>query len=440
MAELLPVPEVAAGATAVTLADWLVKPGQEFKAGDPIAVIETDKAVVEIEAERAATLLRPLVEEGATVEVGAPMALLGTAAELAADLDALLRELGVGGDAGAAAGGAVVDAEPAAPAAASATSVASAAPAVVPVEPEPAPETGRRIFISPLARKLLAAAGIAPQDVRGTGPHGRIRRVDVEAAVRARDEAATAPVEAPAPPEPVTPASPVVPVESDAWTEVPHSRLRKAVARRLTASKQEIPHFYLKRTARIDALLALRSQLNELAPVKLSVNDFVLRAVAVAHARVPEANVTWGEEAMRHHRGADVGVAIASEKGLVTPVLRGLEHCTLGSIATQVRGFVEQANTGRLQQRDLEGGSITVTNLGMYGVEEFAAIINPPQAAILAVGAGRQTPVVSDGELTVATTMDLVLSVDHRAIDGALAAQWSAVLVEVLEQPLGLLV
>jgi pyruvate dehydrogenase E2 component (dihydrolipoamide acetyltransferase) len=211
------------------------------------------------------------------------------------------------------------------------------------------------------------------------------------------------------------------------------------VASRLSTSKQTVPHFYLKRAVRIDALLQLRAQLNDVSPQRISVNDLVVRAVAVAHQATPEANVIWTDDALRRFESVDIGVAIASERGLVTPVVRGVESTTPSGIARRIRELVEQAGTGKLHQRDLEGGTISVTNLGMYGVDEFAAIINPPQSAILAVGAGAPQPVVTDGIIEVATLMNLVLSVDHRAIDGALAAQWMAELVAVIEEPMRLL-
>ncbi len=302
---------------------------------------------------------------------------------------------------------------------------------------EASPVPPQRLFVSPLARKMLARAGIDPHQVTGSGPRGRIRRRDVEAAIAERDR------------QPST-ESPVIPVPKAAsrpstssatgWTEIPHSRLRRSVAARLTRSKQDIPHFYVKRTAVIDDLLALRAQLNTHSPAKLSVNDFVVRAVAVAHQTVPEANVIWNDDAMRQFDSVDISIAIASERGLVTPVLRGVEKSSLSAISVGIKGFAEQANAGRLQQKDLEGGSISVTNLGMYGVEEFSAIINPPQSAILAVGAGEQVVRVVEGEIATVTAMTLVLSVDHRAIDGALAAQWMTALVAALETPMRLVV
>jgi pyruvate dehydrogenase E2 component (dihydrolipoamide acetyltransferase) len=439
MAELLRAPEVAAGAAEVVISGWLVKVGDQFKAGDPIVVIETDKAVVEVEAETTAALLGTLVDGGAQVEVGAPIAVLGSADELGADLDSLMAGLGVPPAAAA---------EETPLAAVPATEAESPAPGQDPapqvLESDTAsasgavPKSRGRVFVSPIARKLLRDAGLPFEDITGTGPNGRITRDDARAAVAAAAQApaASQPTASPA----ASPARPAVSTEEAKWTDIPHSRIRRAIAARLTQSKRDVPHFYVKRTAVIDDLLALRAQLNEHSPVKLSVNDFLVRAVAVAHTRVPDANVIWTEDAIRRFDAVDVSVAIASEKGLVTPVLRGVEKSSLGAISAAVKTYVEQANAGRLQQKDLEGGSISVTNLGMYGVDEFSAIINPPQSAILAVGAGRQTPIVVAGEVTVATVVDLVLSVDHRAIDGALAAQWMGALIDTLEHPFRLVV
>ena len=427
MAELLPVPEVAAGATEVVISEWLVKQGDQVAVGTPIALIETDKAAVEVEAETDATLLRILADAGSHVEVGAPMALLGTAAEAGGDTNALLTALGVtaaAGRPGAAESDAIRQRETPAPAAAA---------------PPDADQAGPRLFISPLARKMLREAGLSADGIAGTGPNGRIRRVDVQAAMGvARQQAPAPPAETAQAARETAPASAAT--SQGRWTEIPHSRLRRAIASRLTQSKQDIPHFYLRRTVRLDALLDLRTQLNGASPVRLSVTDFLIRAIAVAHTEVPDANVVWTDEALRRFDTVDVSVAIASERGLVTPVLRAVEKSSLSAISAQVKGFVEQANAGRLQQKDLEGGSITISNLGMYGVDEFSAIINPPQSAILAVGAGLPTVQVVNGQPAVVTAANLVLSADHRAIDGALAAQWMAALVESLETPFRLVV
>jgi pyruvate dehydrogenase E2 component (dihydrolipoamide acetyltransferase) len=380
MATLLRVPEVAAGATEAVLSEWLVKERTPFTAGDPIMLMETDKASVEIAAETDAMILRILVPGGTSVEVGSPVALLGGADDRDADIDRLLAELGV-----------------------------TAPPAPAPAPPRR--EVPERVFMSPLARKLLKNAGLAPDQVTGTGPNGRIVRRDVDGAIAKAKRG---------------------------FQEIPHSRTRRAIAERLTASKQTIPHFYLKRTARVDELMAMRQRLNAISPDKISVNDMVLRAVAIAHRDVSEANVSWTPDALRQFESVDIAVAIAAERGLVTPVLRGVEQSSLSTIAAQVQAFVRQAGAGTLRQNDLEGGSISVTNLGMFGVEEFSAIINPPQSAILAVGAAVPAPLVVDGRVEVATQLTLVLSVDHRAIDGALAARWMAVLVRALEEPLHL--
>jgi pyruvate dehydrogenase E2 component (dihydrolipoamide acetyltransferase) len=304
-------------------------------------------------------------------------------------------------------------------------------------------------LISPLARRILRQAGLTTEGITGTGPGGRIVRRDVEQAVEKAVEQARRPAAGPAPqprpaPAPVTspaPATALRPSGLDArgYQEVPHSRVRRAIAARLTASKQSIPHFYVKRTARIDALLDLRRRLNEVSPQKISVNDLLLRAVATTHVAVPEANAIWTEDAVRVFDSVDVAVAIASQRGLVTPVLRDVQKTAPSAIALRTREFVRLADEGRLAQRDLEGGSITVTNLGMYGVEEFSAIINPPHSAILAVGAGAPAPVIVDGAVEVATVLSLVLSVDHRVIDGALAARWMDVLVTTVQEPLRLL-
>ena len=409
MATVLRVPEVATGSTEAVLTEWLVPENVAFEAGAAIAVLETDKAAVEVEAEAGAVILRRLVDGGSTVEVGTPIAVLGVVGE---DVSSVLAALGGGT-----------------------------------VEPAGAPESpGRaaapeRIFASPLARKLLKEARIPLEAVPGTGPNGRIVRRDVEAAIaQAKQPVMNIPgTAAPAAPAPSTPATRSAPsANGAAFEEVPHSRIRAVIASRLTASKQTIPHFYVRRTARIDALLALRKQLNAVAPDKISVNDLIIRAVAVAHVAVPDANVIWTDDSMRRYKTVDIGVAIASTRGLVTPVLRGVQGMSLSAISLQVRAFAGQADEGRLLQRDLEGGTIAVSNLGMYGVDEFSAIINPPQSAILAVGAGKPAPTIVDGELAIATQMNLVLSVDHRAIDGALAAQWMQSLVTALEEPLRL--
>jgi pyruvate dehydrogenase E2 component (dihydrolipoamide acetyltransferase) len=444
MATLLRVPEVAAGATEAVLSEWLVNENTPFRTGDPIVTLETDKAAVEMAAESDGVILRALVSGGTTVAVGSPVALIGAEGERGADVEALLVEFGVTARTAVSPQTAEVPQTPEVP------QTAASTPAAAPVSTA----VNTRVFISPLARRMLKEAGLTTDQARGTGPHGRIVRQDVERAVEEARAAAVAAAVTPSP-EPAVPARTPGPSPEPAvsavsarragpqpqtagFRDVPHSRLRRAVANRVTTSKQTIPHFYVKRTATIDALLDLRKQLNEVAPQKISINDLVIKAVAVAHRAVPDANVIWTDEGMRQFESVDVAVAIAAERGLVMPVLRGIERMSPSAIAHQVRMYVRQAGEGTLQQGDLEGGSFSVSNLGMYGVEEFSAIINPPHSAILAVGAGRPAAVVGDGTVQIATQMTLVLSVDHRAIDGALAAQWMDALVGALEQPLRL--
>ena len=450
MASLLRVPEVAAGATEAILSEWLVEENAAFTADQPIVVIETDKAVVEVPAGSAAVLLRHLVRSGTPVEVGAPMALVGDEAEKGSDLDQLLAGLGVavpgpaGGNGGAAAdrpgmGSVHAAPEPETAADPGVAETETAPPRATPAAPTNDDRSGSgtstvpartgRVFASPLARRTLREAGISLDGVTGTGPGGRIVRRDAEQAVA---EARVAP---PSPPA----ARPAAGADGRGFEDVPHSRMRRAIAARLTASKQSIPHFYVKRTAAIDALLEMRRQLNEVSPQRISVNDLLVRAVAVTHAQVPEANAIWTDDAVRLFDSVDVAVAMASARGLVTPVLRDVQRTAPGAIASRTKEFKRLADEGKLQQRDLEGGSIAVTNLGMYGVEEFSAIINPPQSSILAVGAGVPAPVVVDGTVQVATVLTLVLSVDHRVIDGALAARWMDLLVKAVEQPIRLL-
>jgi pyruvate dehydrogenase E2 component (dihydrolipoamide acetyltransferase) len=400
MARVLRMPGVAANATEAVLSEWLVDESADFAAADAIATVETEKAAVDVEADVAGRMLKTLVPPGAQVEVGDPIAVLGDPGEQVTDLDALLTSLGV-------------------------TTVTDA---VVPdrrdvPERRDAPETAappanNRVFASPLARKLAKDRGLPIEEITGTGPRGRILRRDVDVAV--------------AHPAPAAPLS-------HGYEEIPHSRISLAAARRLTESKQTAPHFYVRATVRVEALLALRAEINEEAATRVSVNDLVVKAVGAAHRRVPEMNVTWTPDAVRRYSAVDVAVAVATDRGLMTPVVRDVGSLTVTALAVSVRDLAERAREGKLRQDDLEGGSISVTNLGMYGVDEFAAIINPPQAAILAVGAVRDEPVVEGGRVVPAQVMSVTLSVDHRPVDGVLAARWLAVLVDLLEHPARLL-
>jgi pyruvate dehydrogenase E2 component (dihydrolipoamide acetyltransferase) len=444
------VPEVAAGATEAVLSEWLVAEGASVQVGDPIAVIETDKAQVEVEADAAAVIIKLLVEDSRQIEIGAPMAVLGTKEEAGADVDELLASLGLSSEVSATSPAPprrdVPDPERESPAPGQDPAPQQVSDTVETTHGRAvSPTAAGRQFISPIARRLLRDAGLDATSIVGTGPGGRVVRRDVESAIAEAAATAASREDETAPSSVPTASARQQSATSGTFGAQPaesveHSRMRRAVAGRLTASKQTIPHFYLKRKVDIGALLRLRADLNERTERKISVNDFVLRAVAQAHVDVPDANVIWTDETMHRFDTVDVAVAIASDRGLVTPVLRSVERMSLGTISSEVKGFVERANAGKLQQRELEGGTISVTNLGMYGVDEFAAIINPPQSAILAVGAGKPQPVVVDDRIEVATLMSLVLSVDHRALDGLLAAQWMSAVVDALENPFRLLV
>ncbi|GAA3992807.1 pyruvate dehydrogenase complex dihydrolipoamide acetyltransferase [Comamonas faecalis] len=411
MATLLRMPEVAANSTHATLSAWTRQEGDTVAAGDCLAEIETDKAVVEFNAEAAGVLGRLLVQAGQEVEVGAPIAVLLAQGETVADVDALLQAAGA-----AAPTAAPTQQQSAAPAPAAVTAPVTAASS----------DAGQRLRASPLARRLAAQRGIALAGLAGSGPNGRIVKIDIERA--ASQPAAAAAVSAPAP------------ASGAGYTEVPHSTMRRTIARRLAESKSTIPHFYLSVDCRMERLLALRAEINAGASRKISVNDFIVRAVAVALREVPQANVGWTDAAMRQYQQADIAVAVSTDAGLITPIVRAADGKTLSQISAEIADLAARARAGQLRPDEYQGGSMSVSNLGMYGVGEFAAIINPPQAAILAVGASRQQPVVEGGELKVGTVMRCTLSVDHRAIDGALAAQWLAAFQRAIESPLSMLV
>jgi pyruvate dehydrogenase E2 component (dihydrolipoamide acetyltransferase) len=413
MTELLRMPGVAADTTEAVLSSWTVPVNATFKAGEPIAVVETDKAAVDIEAERDGILLAVLADEGATVEVGTAIALLGDPGERGTDVAAALAGLGV--SAASRVQGSAMPANerrPALPGAARESGVRGSLPG----------QTGR-VFASPLARRLAREAGLAIEQVTGTGPNGRVTGRDIRDVIAARvdDQQAHAPAQ---------PGS----------TLTPHSRLRRAIATRLTQSKQTAPHFYLRGRVRAGALLQLRSQINDSSQIRVSLNDLIVKAVGLAHLRVPEMNVIWEQEGIRSFPTADVAIAVATDLGLLTPVVRSVDTASITDIARRSSDLADRARGGALKQHELEGGTITVTNLGMYGIEEFAAIINPPQAAILAVGAVRQEAVIdNDGAVVAAPVMRLTLSVDHRPVDGVTAARWLRALIEILERPISIL-
>ncbi|KPP87247.1 MAG: pyruvate dehydrogenase complex dihydrolipoamide acetyltransferase [Rhodobacteraceae bacterium HLUCCA08] len=421
-----------------TLAKWLVKEGDTVNAGDLLAEIETDKATMEFEAVDEGVIGRILVEEGTEgVKVNTPIALIGEAGE---DMS------GAAASSGAAAPSSAPAAAP--EEAAKTADEAAAEPAAAPPAPR---KDGDRIFASPLARRIAADKGLDLAQIRGSGPHGRIVKADVEgASARPQPAAASAETPAKAAPAPAG-AMPTGPSADQVLKmyqgrdtqEVALDGMRRTVAARLTEAKQTIPHFYLRRDIRLDALLKLRSELNtqlEGRGVKLSVNDFIIKACANALQQVPEANAVWAGDRILRLKPSDVAVAVAVEGGLFTPVLQDAHMKSLSALSAEMKDLATRARDRKLAPHEYVGGSFAISNLGMYGIDDFDAVINPPHGGILAVGAGAKRPVVgADGELTVATVMTATLSVDHRVIDGALGAQLLAAIVENLETPMTML-
>ncbi len=424
------MPALSPTMTEGKLAKWSKKEGDKVASGDVICEIETDKATMEVEAVDEGTLGRILVPEGTEgVAVNAPIALLLEDGEDASALDAA-----------AAAPAAKPAEQPAAAAPALAPAAPPATPAAAPA-PAPAakPSGGDRIFASPLARRLAKEAGLDLGGITGSGPHGRIVKADVEKA-KAAPKPAAAPAPAPAEPAAAKPA-PAAPDVGPAYVEVPNSSMRKVIAKRLGAAKRDIPHFYLTIDCDIEALLKLRGELNGRSPEgeggwKISVNDFVVRAVALALRAYPNANCSWTEEAIRYYQVVDVSVAVATPNGLITPIVKNADQKGLAAISGEVRHLAKRAREGKLMPEEYQGGCFTISNLGMYGIKDFAAIINPPQACLLAVGAAEKRPVVKDGALAVATMMSCTLSIDHRAVDGAAGAEYLQVFKTLIEDPL----
>ena len=425
MASIIRMPEVLAGASEAVLSNWLVTEGAEIAVGDVLAEIETEKATVEYQAEEAGIVAKMLIKPGDLADVGTPIAIFTAAGEGEAEIAQALA------DAGAA------SADTAAPASVEESAAASAPPApsepvaapAVDTQASPAP-SGGRLFVSPLVRKMAREHGVDLTRITGTGPDGRIVRADFEAYV-----ASGAPVAASS----AAPATPVAHAAGGAL-EIPHTGMRKAIARRLTESKSTVPHFYLSADCRVEKLLAARKDVNDAKGVKISVNDWVVKAVALALMDVPDANVIWGDSAMSKFDSADIAVAVATEGGLLTPVIRGVEKLSLIELNAAIADAASRARSGKIKQEEIEGGSFAVTNLGMYGTREFSAIINPPQSGILAVGAATAAPVVENGEVVAGMVMTVTLSADHRAVDGALAAQWLAAFQRHIENPLGMLI
>lgn len=434
------------------LAKWLVKEGDAVKSGDVIAEIETDKATMEVEA----------VDEGTVAKIVVPA---GTEGVKVNSLIAILAADGEDVSAAAAGGGSApkADAKPAeatpaeakAEAPKDAEKPAAAAPAAT-ASAGPAPaKDGNRVFSSPLARRLAKEAGIDISAVSGSGPHGRVVKSDVEKAA-ASGGAKPAAAAAPAAAASAAPAAAPKGMSDDAvlklfdegsYELVPHDGMRKTIAKRLQESKQTIPHFYVSVDVELDALLALRAQLNDSAPrredkpaYKLSVNDMVIKAMALALRDVPDANVSWTDTNMVKHKHADVGVAVSIPGGLITPIIRKAELKTLSAISNEMKDLGKRAKERKLKPEEYQGGTTAVSNMGMMGVSNFAAVVNPPHATILAVGAGTERVVVKKGEMVIVNAMTVTLSTDHRCVDGALGAELLGAFKRYIENPMGMLV
>ena len=429
------------------LAKWLKKEGDTVKSGDIIAEIETDKATMEVEAVDEGTIAKIVVPEGtADVPVNQVIAVLA----------------GEGEDVKSAAAGAGKAAPAAAPkpheaaprseggSCRSPPLPAGGSPKPQPSAPQPS-SSGGRVFASPLAKRLAKEAGIDISRVQGSGPHGRVIQRDVEGAKSGTGMKPAAGAGAPSAPS-IAPSMSDAQVralfEEGSYEVVPHDGMRRTIAQRLTQSMQTIPHFYLTMDCNIGKLLAAREDINAAAPknkegkpaYKLSVNDFVLKALALALQRIPDANVSWTEGAMLKHKHSDIGVAVAIPNGLITPIIRNAESKSLSTISNEMKDFAARARARKLKPNEYQGGTSAVSNLGMYGIKDFTAVINPPHSTILAVGAGEERAIVKNGKIEAAHIMSVTLSCDHRAVDGALGAELIGAFKTLIENPVMMVV
>ena len=431
------------------LAKWLKKEGDKVKSGDVIAEIETDKATMEVEAVDEGTIAKILVPEG-TQDV----AVNDVIAVLAGDGEDVK-------SAGAAASAPPPKAAPAAQAPAAKPAAPPPPPAVVPAPaakpapsaaPAAAPQANghARTFSSPLARRLAKEAGIDVARINGTGPHGRVIARDVEEAKSGKGlkAPAAAPAAAPAIAPAISDKQILALFEPGSYEIVPHDGMRRTIAQRLTAAAQTIPHFYLTMDCEVGKLLAAREEINAAAPkdkekkplYKLSVNDFVIKAMAIALQRIPDCNVSWTESGMLKHKHSDIGVAVAMPGGLITPIIRKAETKSLSAISSEMKDFAARARARKLKPDEYQGGTTAVSNLGMYGINHFTAVINPPQSTILAVGTSEERAVVRNGKVEAAPIMSVTLSCDHRAIDGALGAELIGAFKMLIENPVMMMV
>ncbi len=438
--ELL-MPALSPTMTEGNLAKWHKKEGDAVKAGDVIAEIETDKATMEFEAVDEGTLGRILVPEGTEgVKVNQPIALLLEEGEDKAALAGAAKAPAAAPKTAppSAAAKPAPETPRAAPAAAPAPSVASA----------PAPRSNGhaeagRILASPLARRMAEKAGLDLSRLSGSGPHGRVVKHDIDAALAKGPAAPRAvPARAPAAAMPGTIAPPsygrdqvVALAGNPAFTELPITGMRRVIARRMVESKLAIPHYYLTVDCEIDALLRMREEINAAAGLKLSVNDFVIKAAALTLKKVPAVNASWSEDAILQWETADIAIAVAIEEGLITPIIKAAERKGLQQISAEMRDLGTRARAGKLKLQEFQGGTFSISNLGMYGIKDFTAVINPPHSAILAIGTGEQRAVVKHGALAVATVMSCTLACDHRVVDGAVGAQWIQAFKKIIEAP-----
>jgi pyruvate dehydrogenase E2 component (dihydrolipoamide acetyltransferase) len=412
------MPALSPTMTEGKLAKWLKREGDAVKSGDVIAEIETDKATMEMEAVDEGKIGKILIAEGTEkVQVNQPIAVLLTEGESAKDITA-----------------AAPKAAPAAPAPAKAPEKPAAAPAPQAAAPKPAAAPAKsgtqgeeRVFASPLARRLAANANMDLKGVQGSGPHGRVIKSDVE---RAMSEG----------PRPAAKAAAHAAAAPGAFKAVPHTSMRKIIAKRLQESKSTVPHFYLTVDYVIDDLLKLRKDINEKGGYKISVNDFVIKACAIALRKMPHVNASWTDEATHIYDDVDISIAVATPDGLITPIIRKADQKSLSAISAEMKDLAQRAKDKKLKLEEFQGGGFSISNLGMFGVKDFAAIINPPQSCILAVGKGEQRPIVKNGALAIANVMSCTLSVDHRVVDGAVGAELLQVLGGLLENPLTMLI
>lgn len=421
------MPALSPTMTEGTLAKWLKKEGDNVKAGDVIAEIETDKATMEVEAVDEGKLAKILISAGTSgVAVNTPIAVL----------------LDDGEDASAIKSGPAANTNPAPQAASAPTS--SAAPSVQAAAPvasapaAPATADGSRVFASPLARRMAAEKGVDLKSVQGSGPHGRIVKADVMNAKAGA--AAPAPAAKPASGTPAASgpnAKQLADMLGMAYTEIPNNNIKKVTARRLTEAKQTIPHFYLSVDCVLDQLLAARAQINEAADgaYKLSVNDFIIKANAMALKAYPPANTSWTDDAVIQYTHSDISVAVATPNGLITPIIKKAETKSLSQISNEMKDLAKRAKDGKLKPDEFQGGSFSISNLGMFGVKNFQAIVNPPQSCIMAVGAGEERVIVENGQMVVRTVMTVTLSTDHRSVDGAVGAEYLQHFKRFIENP-----